>query len=174
MKSIITSIVIASGIFYFYTLLKDPLSRFFYIAAYLTIVGPVMLNYTMNVLIQRTKKLTYYENKVKQQEEKQKEKEEAKEGNVVKYPIKATNNPEYENLKVIFAVMLKSKSLTRKNILEFSKRIDKHLGEYAAVYKDMKYENDIHQIYVKMKSDKLTTEHYRDLQYFLEEIAEAI
>ena len=50
--------------------------------------------------------------------------------------------------------------MDRECILDLKEEIDGLLGEHRRVYKDMKFTNDFHEIYCKLKSKKLVSKDY--------------
>lgn len=59
--------------------------------------------------------------------------------------------PYYKQAKDSFNEAIKSSNLTREQILFLKKVINESLGDFINDYKDIKFKNDAHEIYSKLK-----------------------
>lgn len=80
-----------------------------------------------------------------------------------KHKSKKVDNPLHNDLKNLIAACSKNKLLSREDILQVKIKIDDILGQHRYAYSKFNFENDIHEIYVKIKSSKLQDKDYNYL-----------
>lgn len=92
--------------------------------------------------------------------------------NSIKAPYKAktNNNPIYIDVRDRFKDLVKNGDLGRQQILQFKSELDHTLGTHKYTYDTFSFENDMHEIYIKLKSSKLTTEDYVYLKGVVEDL----
>lgn len=69
----------------------------------------------------------------------------------------------YQELKNVIIATSKNKLLNRETILEFKAELRNKLGVHYECYKNMTFENDLHEIYTLIKSSKFITEDYNEM-----------
>lgn len=87
------------------------------------------------------------------------------------YKAKTIDNEFYSELRNRIKELVKSKEIDRQSILQFKSELDYRLGSHQYNYGSFTFENDVHEIYVKLKSSKLTNEDYTYLKGILEDLA---
>lgn len=87
------------------------------------------------------------------------------------YKSKENNNENYISLRQSIKDHSKNGNLKRADILSFKNELDYRLGNNRYNYSGFNFENDMHEIYIKIKSSKLTDEDYLYLQGVLEDLA---
>lgn len=80
---------------------------------------------------------------------------------------KTINNKDYEELVIALKFCMKHKLLNRKQILNFKSEVNNHLGDSKKHY-TFKFENDLHEIYCKIKNKSLKSKDYQELLQVLE------
>jgi DNA gyrase/topoisomerase IV subunit A len=91
----------------------------------------------------------------------------------------------YTQVQTEFKLLMLSKRLSRQQILTFKKIINDILGENINMYqgeyidrrgnkKSFKFENDAHEIYIKLKCHFLTKRDYENMLVYLKGIQEEI
>ena len=80
----------------------------------------------------------------------------------VKIPYKGKINPSpyYLETRNIIINLSKSGKLSRTKILELERKLEMILGDHLINYSGFNFENDMHYIYVLLKSSKLTDNDY--------------
>lgn len=73
----------------------------------------------------------------------------------------------YIEVKDLIAKSSKDRLLTRETILEFKALLRFKLGTHYECYRTMRFNNDLHEIYVLLKSNYFTTETYNELNQWL-------
>lgn len=91
----------------------------------------------------------------------------AREKKKIKYKNKVVETESYDEIRNMITACSKAKLLDRETILEFKVQLRNKLGTHYEVYKGMRFENDMHEIYVLIKSSKLTPEDYEHLTEWL-------
>lgn len=79
----------------------------------------------------------------------------------VKYQPREINNPDYKELTETLKFSMKNKLLNREQILDFKKQLNGHLGSQVKRYS--KFDNDLHEIYSKLKNKSLKSNDYIEL-----------
>lgn len=87
------------------------------------------------------------------------------------YNAKTINNENYNELRNRIKELVKSSQLDRQSILQFKSELNYRLGTHQYNYVSFQFENDMHEIYVKLKSSKLTDEDYTYLKAMLEDLS---
>jgi len=92
--------------------------------------------------------------------------------NSIKAPYKAktNNNPIYTEVRDRFKGLVKNGDLGRNEILQFKSELDYKLRTHKYTYDSFTFKNDMHEIYIKLKSSKLTTEDYVYLKGIIEDL----
>lgn len=78
-----------------------------------------------------------------------------------KYQPREINNPNYKELTETLKFSMKNKLLNREQILDFKKQLNSHLGSQVKRYS--KFDNDLHEIYSKLKNKSLKSNDYIEL-----------
>lgn len=86
------------------------------------------------------------------------------------YKAKTNNNVIYLDVRSRLIEAIKNGHLDRNSVLKFKLEIDNRLGMNRYAYKDFEYENDLHEIYIKLKSSKLTDDDYTYLKSLIEDL----
>lgn len=84
---------------------------------------------------------------------------------------KNTNNnmgTYHKELVRLLSNSMRNRKLTRHQILEFKRELDELLGDVILDYGDFRFENDLHEIYTKLKNPLLDDKKYQYLISFLE------
>lgn len=84
---------------------------------------------------------------------------------------KNTNNnmgAYHKELVRLLSNSMRNRKLTRHQILEFKRELDELLGDVISDYGDFRFENDLHEIYTKLKNPLLDDKKYQYLISFLE------
>lgn len=76
---------------------------------------------------------------------------------------KIVKNEDYQILVSTLKECMKNKLLNREQILDFKNVLNEHLGSHKDNYKKFKFENDLHEFYVKLKNDVLTSQDYQEM-----------
>lgn len=87
-----------------------------------------------------------------------------------KSQYKQNDNPNYVTLRDNIKDYSKSGKINREGILDFKNELDYRLGSNRYSYKEFSFENDMHEIYVKIKNSKFKDEDYLHLQQVLDNI----
>lgn len=89
-----------------------------------------------------------------------------------KKPKKVNDSPLYIPCRDTIIACMQNRLFTREDILELKCELDYRLGTHRFVYDNFNFENnDLKEIYTKLKSKKLTTEDY---QYLLDVINQTV
>lgn len=80
---------------------------------------------------------------------------------------RVVNTPYYSECRDKIKYLMQEQKLDREELLLFKQELNKMLGQSKEVYKKIKYENDMHEIYIKLKSKRLTSEKYITLIDYL-------
>lgn len=86
-----------------------------------------------------------------------------KEDNKKQYPKKIVNNNDYDELVKCIKYLMSNRLMDREQILDFKSKVCKQLGKCNSHYKDFKWENDLQEIYTKIKNKHLKSEDYQEL-----------
>ena len=86
------------------------------------------------------------------------------------YKHKKVDNNNYTQLRNLIAISCKQKQLSRQSILSFVEELNKILGNNVNHYSKMTFENDLHEIYVKLKSSHLQDKDYIYLKEYLNKL----
>ncbi|WP_346938146.1 hypothetical protein [uncultured Clostridium sp.] len=78
-----------------------------------------------------------------------------------KHLPREVNNKNYQELVDTLKFFMKNKILNRGQILDFKKQLDNHLGSQVKIYS--KFDNDLHEIYSKLKNKSLKPNDYIEL-----------
>lgn len=81
--------------------------------------------------------------------------------------LKVVTTQGYTEFNNILKVSVKNKLLNRQSILQLKCELRYRLGTHIEVYKDFKFENDLHELYTLSKSSVLTKEDYEYLTQFI-------
>lgn len=77
-----------------------------------------------------------------------------------KHKPKKVDSECYLMVRDTFIEMNKSKDLSRENILEFKRELNRLLGSHLSNYEKFEFANDFHEIYCKLKSSALKDKDY--------------
>ena len=86
------------------------------------------------------------------------------------YKHKKVDNNNYTQLRDLITISCKQKQISRQSILSFVEELNKVLGNNANHYSKMTFENDLHEIYVKLKSSHLQDKDYIYLKEYLNKL----
>ena len=86
------------------------------------------------------------------------------------YKHKKVDNNNYTQLRNLITVSCKQKQISRQSILSFVEELNKVLGNNVNHYSKMTFENDLHEIYVKLKSSHLQDKDYIYLKEYLNKL----
>ena len=86
------------------------------------------------------------------------------------YKHKKVDNNNYTQLRNLITVSCKQKQISRQSILSFVEELNKVLGDNVNHYSKMTFENDLHEIYVKLKSSHLQDKDYIYLKEYLNKL----
>ena len=86
------------------------------------------------------------------------------------YKAKTNDNVFYIDIRNKLITVVQKGNLDRDSILNFKLELDNRLGINRYAYKDFDFENDMHEIYVKLKSSKLTDDDYDYLNNILKDL----
>ena len=86
------------------------------------------------------------------------------------YKHKKVDNNNYTQLRNLITVSCKQKQISRQSILNFVEELNKVLGNNVNHYSKMTFENDLHEIYVKLKSSHLQDKDYIYLKEYLNKL----
>ena len=86
------------------------------------------------------------------------------------YKHKKVDNNNYTQLRNLITVSCKQKQISRQSILSFVEELNKILGNNVNHYSKMTFENDLHEIYVKLKSSHLQDKDYIYLKEYLNKL----
>lgn len=86
------------------------------------------------------------------------------------YKAKTNNNPFYMETRNRLIGVVKNCELDRGGILKFKLELDNKLGMNRYAYDNFDFENDMHEIYIKLKSSKLNDEDYLYLKSLIEDL----
>lgn len=79
---------------------------------------------------------------------------------------KVIDNEDYIRLVESLKYSMKNKQLSRQQILDFKNKINSYLGSEKDCY-TFKFDNDLHEIYCKIKNKSLTSRDYQELLHVL-------
>jgi predicted RNase H-like nuclease (RuvC/YqgF family) len=143
----------------------------------LVLLTPIIM-YMLNVAsfiikgeIKSMRKQAIQDNKDKMKEDDKRQKEEKV--NEKKNKIEHYENvikPMYEQGKTLFNSLMKSKKIKKKQLEEFLKLINSHLGQHVNFYHNYKFETATKEVYVKMKNYNLNEYDWEDIINYLQEI----
>lgn len=86
------------------------------------------------------------------------------------------NHELYTKTKTLFGNLIKNRRMSREQILKFESMLNDDLGCFAKEYRKLeregkiKFHNDAHRIYFKLKSPYLTSVNFNELYAYLDEI----
>lgn len=86
------------------------------------------------------------------------------------YKHKKVDNNNYTQLRNLITISCKQKQISRQSILSFVEELNKVLGDNVNHYSKMTFENDLHEIYVKLKSSHLQDKDYIYLKEYLNKL----
>lgn len=86
------------------------------------------------------------------------------------YKHKKVDNNNYTQLRNLITISCKQKQIGRQSILSFVEELNKILGDNVNHYSKMTFENDLHEIYVKLKSSHLQDKDYIYLKEYLNKL----
>ena len=86
------------------------------------------------------------------------------------YKHKEVDNNNYTQLRNLITISCKQKQISRQSILSFVEELNKVLGNNVNHYSKMTFENDLHEIYVKLKSSHLQDKDYIYLKEYLNKL----
>ena len=86
------------------------------------------------------------------------------------YKHKKVDNNNYTQLRNLITISCKQKQISRQSILSFMEELNKVLGNNVNHYSKMTFENDLHEIYVKLKSSHLQDKDYIYLKEYLNKL----
>ena len=86
------------------------------------------------------------------------------------YKHKKVDNNNYTQLRNLITISCKQKQISRQSILSFVEELNKILGNNVNHYSKMTFENDLHEIYVKLKSSHLQDKDYIYLKEYLNKL----
>lgn len=96
-------------------------------------------------------------------------------GNKIKQDLKIKQHtlylendyPEYEKCAELFNHCVKNKRFNQDLLLDFKGMVNDHLGTGIDKYKNYKFKNDVHEIYVKLKDENLMRFDFKEFDEFL-------
>lgn len=127
----------------------SPLYKFVFLSLGLFIFLTVGVKYLYFLIMETTK------NSIKAKDVK------SNKSTVSKYQPREVNNKDYQELVDTLKFSMKSKILNREQILDFKKQINNHLGSQVKKYSN--FDNDLHEIYSKLKNKSLQSKDYVEL-----------
>ena len=86
------------------------------------------------------------------------------------YNVKTNNNVFYVDIRSRLINVVKNGQLDRDSIMRFKLELDNRLGMNRYAYKDFTFDNDMHEIYIKLKSSKLKDDDYIYLKGLIEDL----
>jgi uncharacterized MnhB-related membrane protein len=86
---------------------------------------------------------------------------------IEKPKLKIVSTEGYQEFNNLLKASVQNKLLDRQTILQLKSELRYKLGTHVEVYKDFKFENDLHELYVLSKSSVLTKEDYKYLSEFI-------
>lgn len=86
------------------------------------------------------------------------------------YKAKTNNNKFYNDTRSRLIDLSKNGNLNRNDILKFKLELDNRLGMNRYAYNNFDFQNDMHEIYIKLKSSKLTDDDYIYLESIIEDL----
>jgi len=168
---------IGLSIFYFYQTLDSNLERIFIIVAGLMILIPILpslinmsvrnlLNYKSNGNKRPRTTIDNQGNIIKPKTTsvaKNNDKEGTDTKTEKKYKTKICTTKGYSDIKEMIIKASQNKEMDRECVINLVEEIDGLLGIHRRLYDTMKFTNDFHEIYTKLKSSKLVEEDYEYL-----------
>lgn len=141
----------------------SPLAKFFFMAFAVFVIITVGLKYVYNLSVETLKNeqkrqqiaksnAKYHKNQPKSQQ---------------KYKSKVVEDENYKDLVQILKYFMQNKVLSHEQIMDFIEEINERLGEHAKYYKSNSFENNLHEIYSKLKSKQLKSDDYIELTEIL-------
>jgi hypothetical protein len=79
--------------------------------------------------------------------------------------------PYYENGRAKFNYLIKNRMINRNEIILLKQMIDRAIGSYISYYKKYKFDNDVNEIYVKMKNKFIDKHDWIEIINYLTQIA---
>lgn len=86
------------------------------------------------------------------------------------YKAKTINNPNYIDVRTRLISVVKNGELDRGSIMKLKLELDNILGADRYSYSKFTFENDMHEIYTKLKSSKLGDQDYLYLKGLIEDL----
>lgn len=117
---------------------------------------------SLGIFIAVTLGLNYINNLLRDSINKSKELSNTKTMKGDKFKSRIVENKDYIELVTILKSFMKNKILSREQILDFKEQVNNHLGESKNHYK-FKFDNDLHEIYSKLKNKSLKSSDYAEL-----------
>ena len=184
--------ILSAGLLITYGAYPHFYARISIIVCFITFIIPIMANYLICVINQTKindnnekvlKEVRSYLNAQRyiaqvennNEDEPIKKQYKSKNNNVThikEYKHKIINNDNYSELKNLISTSCKSKRLKRQMILSFKDELNKQLASNVDHYSKMTFENDLHEVYVKLKSSHLEDKDYIYLKDYLIQLME--
>lgn len=141
----------------------SPLAKFFFMAFAVFVIITVGLKYVYNLSIETLKNeqkrqqiaksnAKYHKNQPKSQQ---------------KYKSRVVEDEHYKDLVQILKYFMQNKVLSHEQIMDFIEEINERLGGHTKYYKSNSFENNLHEIYSKLKSKQLKSDDYIELTEIL-------
>lgn len=168
MKILLVIISVAIG--GLYILADSPIEKLFILFMFVMFILPAiisMVSYIFKLMLNNTNQKGRYTRQVD------------KNGNFILKPTNINNQTTqrtvakvvttegYSNVKDLIVSCSKNKQLSRQTILELKARLRNLLGVYYEPYSKMNFSNDLHEIYVLLKSQHLSSSDYYNLYDFI-------
>lgn len=138
---------------------------FIFVSIFTILTVGIQYNYNMFLQIAKMEKEGMSKNQYKKSGVKTKSS-----SNTRQYEPKTITNKEYDELIKKLKYCMKNKLLTREDVLSFKKEIVDLLNTYNKDYSKFKFENDMHEIYVKLKNKHLNSENYVNLNRYIDSL----
>lgn len=135
------------------------LAKFFFLAFAIMFMGMVGLKYMYNLSIETLKN---------EQKRQQLTKNNAKYSKnqpktTKKYETRVIEDENYKQLVQVLKYFMQNKVLSHEQIVSFTDEINERLGDHVKYYKQNSFQNNLHEIYSKLKSKQLKSEDYQEL-----------
>lgn len=141
------------------SLTNSPLAKFFFMAFAVFTIITVGLKYAYNLSVEtlknEQKRQQITRNNVKYHKNKPKTEQ--------KYKSRVVEDENYKDLVQVLKYFMQNKVLSHEQIMDFIEEINERLGEHVKYYKSNSFENNLHEIYSKLKSKQLKTDDYVEL-----------
>lgn len=135
------------------------LSRFFFLAFAALFTLTVGFKYLYNLSLETLKN---------EQKRQQLSKSNTKYNkNNSKYTSRVIEDENYKKLISVLKYFMQNKVLSHEQIVDFTEEINERLGESVKYYKQSSFQNNLHEIYSKLKSKQLKSDDYVELTAIL-------